>query len=238
MLSVRVLIIAFCLFFSIMAFSHSEKVGVCHSPPGEPTNRQQISISVNAVNAHLNHGDSIIADVESCNGLDDDCDGLLGPEEPWIVSETEEACDDGLDNDCDGLVDSLDEDCVVTHPVCQQTYSELTEYDRNITYRSSNYKCDNPMATNWYRFMGAAGDQMPTSPVPPYSCRTAAPGWLAGSHPAVSDGIVARRVCFSWQGSSCRWYTNVNVVNCSDYMLYQLHSTPTCYLRYCGKTTE
>jgi hypothetical protein len=37
---------------------YEEKVLICHIPPGNPENPQTISVSVNAVPAHLAHGDS------------------------------------------------------------------------------------------------------------------------------------------------------------------------------------
>lgn len=35
------------------------KVNICHLPPGNPANEQSISVSPNAINAHLAHGDRI-----------------------------------------------------------------------------------------------------------------------------------------------------------------------------------
>lgn len=44
------------------------KVVICHIPPGNPDNAHAIEISVNALPAHLAHGDS----VGDCNDCDDD----------------------------------------------------------------------------------------------------------------------------------------------------------------------
>lgn len=38
---------------------YGEKVLICHIPPGNPGNPQTISVSVNAVPAHLGHGDHL-----------------------------------------------------------------------------------------------------------------------------------------------------------------------------------
>lgn len=43
-----------------------EKVIICHIPPGNPENNHAIEVSINAVNAHLAHGDSL----GDCNGSD------------------------------------------------------------------------------------------------------------------------------------------------------------------------
>jgi hypothetical protein len=37
----------------------NEKITICHIPPGNPANSHEITVSVNALSAHLAHGDSI-----------------------------------------------------------------------------------------------------------------------------------------------------------------------------------
>ncbi len=46
--------------------NNNGKVDICHFPPGNPNNSQSLSVSVNAVKAHLAHGDYI----GSCNNCD------------------------------------------------------------------------------------------------------------------------------------------------------------------------
>ncbi|WP_167631882.1 hypothetical protein [Mariprofundus ferrooxydans] len=38
---------------------NSNKVTICHVPPGNPSNKQTLSVSQSAVNAHMAHGDSM-----------------------------------------------------------------------------------------------------------------------------------------------------------------------------------
>jgi hypothetical protein len=48
--------------FGIVASTHADsqgKVDVCHIPPGNPENAHTINVSVNAVPAHLAHGDTL-----------------------------------------------------------------------------------------------------------------------------------------------------------------------------------
>lgn len=68
------------------------KVKICHVPPGNPANFHTITISENALQAHLGHGDLLGACFAHCDQL----------------------CDDG--NAC--TIDACDaaEQCVVTHP--------------------------------------------------------------------------------------------------------------------------
>lgn len=37
----------------------NDKITICHIPPGNPGNTHEITISVNALQAHLDHGDHI-----------------------------------------------------------------------------------------------------------------------------------------------------------------------------------
>jgi len=50
------------------------KVDVCHLPPGNPDNWHTISVSSNALGAHLGHGDLEGSCAENCEALCDDSD--------------------------------------------------------------------------------------------------------------------------------------------------------------------
>ena len=119
-----------------------------------------------------------------------------------------------------------------------QSYQNLTDGNRKITYSSVNVTCDYDVLTpGWYRFEGAAGTKMATSCVPTSHCGTHAPGWLNGAHPTVADGQVTRQACFHYFSDCCEWSINIQVRNCGDYFVYYINRTPpehTCHLRYCG----
>ena len=52
----------------------ASKVLICHYPPGNPGNVHVISVSANAVAAHVaNHGDTVLGTVESCTDCGDVC---------------------------------------------------------------------------------------------------------------------------------------------------------------------
>ena len=63
------------------------KVDICHIPPGNPANAHTINVSVNAVKAHLAHGDSLGACDDGGGG------GEFCPGDCWDASLGN--CDDG-----------------------------------------------------------------------------------------------------------------------------------------------
>ena len=114
-------------------------------------------------------------------------------------------------------------------------YAWLNESNRNLNTGSAT-NCDSGLS-GWYRFGGAAGTIMATSCVSQHQCGTHAPGWMNGAHPTVADGKVTRTVCYHYFSTCCQWSNNIEVVNCGQYYVYKLLSTPPehpCNLRYCG----
>jgi hypothetical protein len=94
--------------------------------------------------------------------------------------------------------------------------------------------CDRALLLGWYRFTGSAGSRMLDYGVKAMKCNTNAPGWLDGNNPVVSDGIVERKVCFSWRGN-CNYSHMIQVRNCSLFIVYKLVKINSGYCgRYCG----
>ena len=85
------------------------------------------------------------------------------------------------------------------------------------------------LSIGWYRFSGAAGNQMAESCVDRYRCDTYYPGWLNGSHPTVNEAAVQRRVCFGFHGHCCIYSTYIRVRNCGDFYVYQLKPLTVWY---------
>lgn len=78
------------------------------------------------------------------------------------------------------------------------SYSVLNATWRATTNRDANpLRCDSDVQwQGWYLLVhGEHSVRMAESCVPTYSCGTAAPLWLHGSHPTPEDGIVTRQVC-------------------------------------------
>lgn len=102
--SLAILIVLFALTASA-AWAGNNKVQVCHIPPGNPANFHTITISENALQAHLGHGDLAGACFAHCDTL----------------------CSDG--NAC--TIDACDasEHCVSTHPPVNCNDSTLCTID-------------------------------------------------------------------------------------------------------------
>ena len=113
-------------------------------------------------------------------------------------------------------------------------YTVLSGADRAQGNILQNDSFDWDLAPGWYRFQGAAGDQMADKCVLSYRCGTWHPGWLSGAHPTVDEGVVARKVCYTVNDNCCTWSNNITVKNCSSYYVYELQKPPFPYLRYCG----
>ena len=114
-------------------------------------------------------------------------------------------------------------------------YRVLSEADRaQGNAEPPHNRVDRGLVKGWYRFQGAAGDQMADKRVLMYRCGTEHPAWLSGSHPTVAEGVVIRTVCDS-RYSDCSWArTIIKVTNCSSYYVYELSTPYWPYSRYCG----
>ncbi|XP_068103344.1 uromodulin-like [Hyperolius riggenbachi] len=100
------------------------------------------------------------------------------------------------------------------------------------------WHCDSGLR-GWYRFKGAYDQQIPENCVSGYSCGTEKPMWMNGSHPSLSDGIVNRTACASWNGDCCYWSNTISVKMCpGGFYVYKLEGTPysRCYSAYCTES--
>ncbi|PIO25990.1 hypothetical protein AB205_0080660, partial [Aquarana catesbeiana] len=103
----------------------------------------------------------------------------------------------------------------------------------NYNYWYYWYHCDYGLS-GWYRFKGEYDQQIPEHCIPQYSCGTAVPIWMNGSHPTVSDGIVNRTACSNWYEGCCTYPYNISVKMCpGGFYVYKLQRPPSCDFAYC-----
>eukprot|EP00118_Oscarella_pearsei_P017842 m.179541 g.179541 ORF g.179541 m.179541 type:complete len:343 (+) comp39221_c0_seq12:624-1652(+) len=88
----------------------------------------------------------------------------------------------------------------------------------------------------WNRIDDTLGGQMSeTCPPSLHVCGTDAPGWLQGTHPIRFGVETPDKGCFLWEGNCCNWSTDVKVLRCGTFYVYNLPLTPVSYLAYCGR---
>ncbi|XP_068679572.1 uncharacterized protein [Montipora foliosa] len=113
------------------------------------------------------------------------------------------------------------------------TIDDQTRYYARY-FTAGGDKCDHRLTEGWYRFLFFASMATNYYSGSTRYCDTWGRGWLTGSHPTVSDGIVNRKVCFAHSSSSrCPYSTYIKVRNCGKFYVYKLKPTPVCNLRYC-----
>ena len=132
-------------------------------------------------------------------------------------------------------------------PECNH-YTAIDDSTRKASHVGRTDGCDSNLEEKWYRFLTAGSKLMASTCVREGKCGTDAPGWLAEKHPTFAEGIVLRKVCFSWYGGCCNWQIKIKVRNCAGFYTYELkktsgvqpHSSSGCPLRYCssGKTSK
>ncbi|MBL9101312.1 MAG: DUF4215 domain-containing protein [Myxococcales bacterium] len=193
--------------------------------------------NADCTNSSCGDGKQNMAAGEQCddgNGANTDACVMCKPAKcgDGFVQAGAEQCDDGNNTDGDGC----QANCTPTPqlpPECNNAV-QLNDGTRNVNYGGSGV-CDNPFTQQWYRFVGASGTRIPTSPPPIYTCNTDAPGWMNGPEPGVGQSGVDRQICFHWAGNTCNWSEPAKVTNCGNYYVYFLKNISWgCSGRYCG----
>lgn len=110
--------------------------------------------------------------------------------------------------------------------------------DRSTSCQNEDLQlCDSELKTAWYRPVFQNMDvRMPTSCVPKNSCGTRSPIWLHGKEPIINDKSVNMKACVTsgyQTNCSCSREIDIQVRNCSTFLVYNLTATPTCPERFC-----
>lgn len=136
------------------------------------------------------------------------------------------------------------------HSYCDFYTLNLTEGWRqdhkgsNIKPLNGTYNCDiSVMILNerqWFRFSGAAGNQLMNSCVPGLSCGTHISLWSDDLVKPINLGVPVKIYAYGSNGHDCRWYTvEMSVMRCGlsppDYV-YRYDGVLQCSLGFCGMT--
>ena len=119
-------------------------------------------------------------------------------------------------------------------------HTVLNEASRSRFFTNYIVSGSDTSLTGWFTFNGSAGTRMATTCVPADHCGTFVPGWLAGNHPSVDEGVVVRSVCLSKSRVCCMTSLSVLVRNCSGFFVYKLdvNSSFSFTFRVCGSGIE
>ncbi|XP_078321931.1 uromodulin-like isoform X2 [Crassostrea virginica] len=130
--------------------------------------------------------------------------------------------------------------CAKPNP-CEPENSKLinVEDDRSTSCKDKSLSlCDNILSNEWYRIQKNDIDlKMPTTCVEQNSCGTVSPIWLNGSEPTLPEKVVSRKACVSNDNAcGCIKFYNIEIRNCSTFLVYNLTSTSSCPERFCFGT--
>ncbi|XP_013401777.1 von Willebrand factor D and EGF domain-containing protein [Lingula anatina] len=170
----------------------------------------------------------------------------------WIT-ETNGFCADygccpGQDDGCRTRAGCMcDEHCLIASDCCKDYKSVCQEFNPCVQHtvrkdevtRSSTFlselpiNCDNHLNNSWYRFDMLTGSTMPTTCIVHGNCGTERPIWLNDSHPDEEEGVVNRTACMKETGNCCAKSYDIQIKNCSTFMVYRLPSVSDCPERYC-----
>lgn len=101
----------------------------------------------------------------------------------------------------------------------------------NTRQRAAN--CE-PLNTGWYKLLGKNGEtQLPTFCPKRSSCGTDSPIWMNGSYPTTSENISKRKVCVHGLDSCCQKTYDIEVKNCTTFLVFNLTKTDSCEEGYC-----
>ena len=119
-------------------------------------------------------------------------------------------------------------------------HTVLNEASRSRFFTNYIVNASDTSLTGWFTYNGSAGTRMATTCVPADHCGTFVPGWLAGNHPSVDEGLVVRSVCLSKSQVCCMTSVSVLVRNCSGFFVYKLdvNASLSFTFRVCGAGIE
>lgn len=118
-----------------------------------------------------------------------------------------------------------------------QKLDTADEFSRSAGNSNPGHRCDNTLKPGWYRISSKSGEEMPTECVQSGGrCGTLRSMWMNGTFP-VAGKITNVTACASnYDGDCCSNSVNIQIKNCSNYLVYNLVAVKSCPQRYCFGT--
>ncbi|CAC5368570.1 unnamed protein product [Mytilus coruscus] len=115
------------------------------------------------------------------------------------------------------------------------TPDAITRSVANAAYPST--LCDNTLEAGWYRVTSYAGERMPTECVIGGNrCGTSYSIWMNGTYPDAGVVKTVEACAAHSDGDCCKYSYDIEVKNCTDYLVYNLIPVSPCYQAYCFGT--
>ncbi|VDI64888.1 Hypothetical predicted protein [Mytilus galloprovincialis] len=128
------------------------------------------------------------------------------------------------------LIQSMGDPCV-SYKVLD-TADAITRSVANAN--NSPSLCDNTLEAGWYRVTSYAGERMPTECiVGGMRCGTSSSIWMNGTYPDIGDVKTVQACAAHYDGDCCKHSYDIEVKNCTDYLVYNLSPVSSCYQAYC-----
>ena len=98
-------------------------------------------------------------------------------------------------------------------------------------------RCDDQLVTGWYRITSKAGERMPTECIIGGGrCGTTFSTWMSGSYPNAGEMANVTACASSYNGDCCTYSHDIQVKNCTDFLVYKLQPVVHCNQAYCFGT--
>lgn len=118
------------------------------------------------------------------------------------------------------------------------TYTVLDspeEFVRSVANAASSPTlCDNTLEAGWYRVISNAGERMPTECIiGGMRCGTSSSIWMNGTYPNTGAVETVQACAAHYDGDCCKYSYDIEVKNCTHYLVYNLLPVSSCYQAYC-----
>ncbi|XP_063416475.1 uromodulin-like [Mytilus trossulus] len=120
-------------------------------------------------------------------------------------------------------------------PCLKINHNELDDWRRSVGNNNTlTSLCDSFLDTGWYRPISKAGQNMPTvCPVNGFTCGTTHPIWMNGTFPESGESHNVTACSVGLTNDCCVHQYDIQVKNCSKFLVYNLKPTKNCPESYC-----